>query len=296
MRGCRGIVCGILWMITAQVLFAASWAAIKLLGNRLGVFEVVFFRGAISFVLLLVLTLIRERSLKGSNYRALFFRSLFGASAMILAFYAMTRMPVGNAATLFNTLPIFVAILAPFMLREPFLKRKLVMIVTAFAGIGMILKPGPDIFVGASMYAVIAGFLGALAMLYVRRMAKSDSTYIITLYFTAFTAAVSAPVALHDFKLPIGDEWIWIAFIGVSLTLAQLFMTHAYKLGHASTIAPFSYTSVIGAYVLGIVVFGEIPDAWSIAGAAVVIASGIGIMLSEPTTELRERIRSAKVT
>ncbi len=296
MKACKGILCGILWMVAAQLLFASSWAAIKFLGTRLPVMELVFFRGSISAVIILALTLWREHSLRGHNYRALFLRSLFGCTAMMLAFYAMTKMQIGNTATLFNTLPIFVALLAPAMLGEHFSLKKMALVLIAFVGIGMILKPGPDIFEGASLYALIAGFFGALSMIYVRKMATSDSTYIITLYFTAFTATCSAPFAFSNFMVPMGTEWGWIIFIGISLTLAQLFMTHAYKLGHASTIAPFSYTSVIGAYVLGLTLFQEKPDAWSIAGAAVVIGSGIGIMFTTPRTPLRERIRSAKVT
>lgn len=292
----HALVAGILWMVAAQLLFVAAWTSVKVLGARLPVFELVFFRAFISLLVLILLAILRERSIKGKNYRALLFRSVFGFIAMTLAFYAMIEMEIGNAATLFNTLPIFVAILAPVLLGESFSIRKLILVIAAFAGIALILKPDIDIIRGISLLALVAGFLGALAMIYVRKLADTDSPLIITLYFTAVTTAGSAPMAALDFVPPTIPEWTWLVLIALALTFAQLFMTKAYTYGHASTIAPFSYVSVIGAYVSGLLFFGEVPDAFSIIGAAVIIGSGIGIMLSSPTTAKREAIRTAKIT
>ena len=292
----RGFICGIIWMVIAQILFAISWAAIKSIGDRLPLFELVFFRGFISLLILIPFTIWKEKTIRGKNYPALFLRSLFGFLAMALAFYAMVKMDIGNASVLFNTLPIFVALLAPPILGEAFSYRKLILVLVAFVGIGFILKPDQNILAGASTYALIAGFLGALSMLCVRKMATSDSAIIITLYFTAFTAACSAPFALTESLHPTMTEWGWLLLIGVALTAAQVFMAHAYKFGHASTIAPFSYVSVISAYLLGVWMFGELPDIWSALGAAIIILSGIGIMLTKPTTARREQIRTAKVT
>ncbi len=293
---CSGIACGVTWMVVSQLLFVASWAAIKFLGTRLPLFEIVFFRGLISLIIIVFLAFWKEGTLKGRDYPALFLRSLFGYAAMLLAFYAMINVDMGNASVLFNTLPIFVALLAPPILGEAFSWRKLVIIFIAFAGIAMILRPDSEILNGASIFALIAGFLGSFAMLSVRKMAKSDSALIITLYFSAFTTVCSAPFALREFVPPSISEWWWLLIIGCALTAAQVFMAHAYKFGHASTIAPFSYVSVIGSYIAGIVFFGEVPDGWSIAGAAIIILSGTAIMLTEPTTAQREELRSAKVT
>jgi drug/metabolite transporter (DMT)-like permease len=294
--GRRVLMAGIFWMVLAQLLFVAAWTAIKMLGSRLPLFEIVFFRAFISLLALLLIAIMREKSIKGRNYAALFLRAIFGFIAMTLAFYAMIEMEMGNASTLFNTLPIFVALLAPPILGEAFSTRKLVIVFVAFAGIALILKPDAGIVQGASLFALLAGFLGALAMLSVRKLAATDSPLIITLYFTAFTAAASAPMAAMDFVPPTLPEWGWLVFIGVFLTFAQLALTSAFTFGHASTIAPFSYVSVIGAYAAGLLFFGEVPDALSIAGAAIIIGSGIAIMLSAPTSASREEIRSAKVT
>lgn len=293
---CKGITCGVLWMVVAQILFATSWAAIKFLGTRIPLFELVFFRGLISFIILIFVVLWKERTFKGNNYTALFLRSLFGTTAMIMAFYAMIHADIGNASVLFNTLPIWVALLASPILGEAFSLRKLILIIVGFGGIALILKPEAETLRIASIIAVAAGFIGAIAMLCVRKMATSDSALIITLYFTAFASLVSAPFTIANYVPPSAAEWGWLLLIGVSLTGAQVFMAHAYKFGHASTIAPFSYVSVICAYIFGMWFFGELPDIWSAIGAAIIMLSGIGIMLTKPTTARREEIRSAKVT
>jgi len=215
---------------------------------------------------------------------------------MVMAFYAMINMEIGNAATLFNTLPIFVALLAPAILGEAFSSKKLALVIIAFVGIGIILKPDPDMLNGASVYALMAGLLGAMAMLFLRKLAATDSPLIITLYYTIFITVGSAPMAAAKFTYPTTIEWIYLIIMGICVTFAQLFMARSYQYGHASTIAPFGYASVIGSYIVGLSIFGEIPDVWSIVGAAMIIASGIGIMLSEPKTPRREEIRSAKVT
>ncbi len=292
----QSILIGIVWMVFAQLLFVVGWVAIKFLGSRIPLFEIVFFRAIISVIILLPITWWRLGSVRGKDYFALFLRSLFGFLAMAMAFYSMIKMDIGNAATLFNTLPIFVAILAPAILGEAFSSAKLILVIVAFVGIGLILKPDPDILNGASLYALMAGLLGALAMLFVRKLVATDSTLIIILYFTAFTALAAAPFAAAKFIFPTSAEWVYLLVIGICTTLGQIFMTRSYRYGHASTIAPFSYASVIGAYIVGFAIFDEVPDMWSALGAATIIASGIGIMFTQPTTPMREELRSAKVT
>ncbi|MFA5812667.1 MAG: DMT family transporter [bacterium] len=278
----RDIVKGIAWMLGAEALFVASWCAIKFLGGRLPLFEIVFFRALLSLFVLVPLTYFRLGHFRFHDRRALFMRSFFGYLAMFSSFYAMIHLRLGNASTLINTMPIFVALFSTVLVREPFSRRQFLFILIAFAGISMILKPDAGILSRPSLIGLFAGVMSALAMIGLRKLHSTDTTMIITLYFTAFSALVSVPMALYKFIWPTPYEWIWLIFIGAVITFAQLFMTRAYKYGNASTIAPFSYASVIGAFVAGLILFGEVPDIWSIGGAVVIVASGIGVMLAAP--------------
>lgn len=269
-------------MLAAEICFVAAWTAIKKMGQRLPLFEIIFFRAFFSLLILLPLTRWRLHTFRGRDLCTLFLRAITGYAAMILAFYAIINIEIGDAVALFNTLPIFVALMSPALLGEPFRKLQLAFIAVAFAGVIIVLKPSSDIFAGASLYALIAGFLAALAMICIRKLGATDSPLIITLYFTAFSAIASLPVAASDFILPTVAEWAWLAFVGLAVTFGQLFMTKAYKFGTAATISPFGYASVIGSYIAGLFFFSEIPDHQSIVGAFVIIASGIGIMLAAP--------------
>jgi len=276
---------GVLLMLAAQLIFVAAWGAIKFLGDRLPLFELVFFRGFFSLIILIPLTHFKHRSFRGRDLSTLFLRAFFGLVAMVMSFYAMIHMEMGNTVTLFNTLPIFVALLAPALLGEAFGRLQFALIIVAFVGITVVLKPDENILQGVSIYALLAGLMAALSMICIRKLRATDSIFIITLYFTIFTTVVSAPLAFMNFVRPTAVEWGWLVFIGVAITFAQLFMTKAYRLGDASTIAPFSYASVIGAYAAGLLFFSEIPDIWSIIGAAIIVAGGIGIMIAAPKAQ-----------
>jgi len=273
---------GIIFMILAQLCFVAAWSAVKYVGQRLPLFEILFFRGFFSLLVLLPATLWRVGTLKVKSKGMVFLRSLFGYTAMILSFYAIINMEMGDAASLFNTLPIFVALLAPPLLHEPFSRRQFIFIITAFAGILLILKPTSGIIQTMSIYALLAGLITSMSMICIRKIHREDASWVIALYFTIFTAIASIPMAIATYIPPTPLEWALLVFVGFMISLAQIFLTKAYKLGHAATIAPFNYTFVIGSYITGLLIFSEIPDAISIVGACVIVGSGIAIMLTAP--------------
>lgn len=289
----RDTATGIAWMLAGELLYVVCWSAIKLLGSRLPLFEIVFFRCFLSLFLLVPMTWMRHGSFRVKFPGTLLVRSCFGYLSMFLSFYAMIHISIGNATTLYNTMPIFVALLSPLLSKEPFARGQFLFVIIAFAGIGMILKPDTRMWNDVALYALLSGLFAAVAMILIRRLStRGESTLIITLYFTAFAAAASAPFCFADFVWPTHGEWAWIVFLGVAVTFAQLFMTRAYKFGHASTIAPFAYSGVIGAYAAGVLFFREVPDAWSAIGALVIIGSGVGVMLAAPR-EVRDREAAA---
>ena len=283
---------GIIWMSLSQLLFVVAWASIKLVGERIPLFEITFFRSAISVVVLVPLVGIRLGSFRGKALKNLLLRAAFGTAAMLMSFYAMIHMDLGNSSTLFNTMPIFVALLAPAMIGEPFDRRQLLLILGGFAGIALLLGADSGIFETLGLMAATAGLLSAIAMIFVRKLSRTDSALVITLFFTAFAALVSLPFAAYEYVAPAPFEWGLILLIGLTATIGQIFLVHAYKFGHAATIAPFAYVSVVGSYAAGIVVFGAIPDVQSVAGALVVVACGVGIMLFAPAARqaAKERV------
>ncbi len=283
---------GIFWMVAAEFVFVACWCAIKFLGGRLPLFEIVFFRAAISLVILIPLTYVRLKSFRIYNYRSIFVRSFFGFIGMFSSFYAMIHLNMGNASTLINTMPIFVAIFSPLLATEPFVRKQFFFVVIAFVGIAFILKPDLGLLDQSAISGLVSGLTTGIAMIGLRKLHATDNTMIITLYFTAFSALASLPFAIPHFIMPTKYEFAWLLVLGIIISFAQLFMTKSYQYGNAATIAPFAYSSVIMAYIAGLIFFAEVPDLWSVIGTVIIIASGIGVMLTAPRARNREEENS----
>ncbi len=273
---------GVVWMLSAQMSFVSVWAIIKHLGHVFSTFEIVFFRSSVSLVAVFLIMLTRRSSFRIENPRALFLRCLFGFAAMLMSIYAVINLELGNAVTLFNTMPIFVALLAPALLDEPFRKLQFAIVLTAFAGIALILRPGKESFEIASVVALSAGVFSAIAMIFLRRVRASNSSLGVTFYFTLFTALGSLPFVFSDFTTPTLAQWPEVLMIGVLVTLGQVSLAKAYGSAPAATIAPFSYSSVIASYAVGLLIFSELPEVLSAIGALIVIACGVGIILTAP--------------
>lgn len=268
---------GIYLVVVAEIMFAFSWAIIKWVGARMPVFEVVFFRALLSLVFLIPIMLAKKISFRGKNYRLLFLRSLFGSLAAVTSFYAVSKMNLGNAITLLNTLPLFVALLAPLLIGERFGKKTFYFILIAFVGIVLIIKPTLDIFHNVALIGLSSGLFAALAMIYLRKLSFSDGATVVTFYFTFFMMITSFPFMISKFVLPTYFEAALFVLLGILITFAQLLMTKGYGYGRAATMASFAYVSVVVSYLLSVLFWDDIPDTWSIIGGTMVIFSGIAI-------------------
>ena len=270
---------GIMYEVASELIFVVAWAGIKMLGSRLPLLEVIFFRSASALLLLIPMVHLRHGMFRGQAMRMLLLRSLFGYGAMLLAFVAMIRMRMGDASTLLSTTPVFVAMFSPFLLGERFQRRQFALVIASIVGISMVMKPSAGVFDINAVFALMAGVFAALAMICLRKLRESDAALTITFYFTAFATVASAPFAFMKYVPPTAHEWAIIALVGSTATLSQIFLSRAYRYAQASTISAFSYSSVVGCYIAGLAVFDEIPDALSLAGAGVIISCGVGMAL-----------------
>jgi len=270
---------GIILMILTTICIATGWVGVKILGERLPTAEIVCFRSVVGLLILIPATYIRTKSLKGKNKRLLVIRGVTGFIGMMLAFYAMIQMNLGDASMLLNTYPLFVALLAPFFLKEASNPRVFALAIAAFVGIGFILKPTWDILNGGAFAALAAGISVAFAMIAIRKLHSTDNTWIIATWFTAIVAMGSLPFLIIGFVRPTFSEWLIIALTGFILTLSQIFVTKAYRYAKASIIAPFSYLAVIWSYLFDILIWKYVPDIWSAIGSAIVISAGVGILM-----------------
>jgi drug/metabolite transporter (DMT)-like permease len=265
-------------MIAATICFATGWVCVKLLGSHMPSAEIAFFRAFIGLIILAPIAYKRTGSLRGKNHKLLVIRGIVGGAAMLLSFYSMTKINLGDAALLLNTFPLFVAFLAPFFLKEPSRPAVFVLIAIAFVGIGFILKPTNDLFNAPAFAGLAGGFLVAFAMMAIRRLHATDSTWVIATWFSGVTSIVALPLLLFDFVMPTMTDAAILIGSGAILTVSQVLLTKAYQYAPASIIAPFAYMSVIWSYGFDLLLWKHAPDVWSALGAVVVIGCSVGII------------------
>lgn len=272
-------------MIAAGFLFACMAALAKWAAQTLPSEVVVFFRAAIGLLALLPLMAHRGLpSLATAHWRWHLSRGLAGLAAMYCFFYALAHLPLGEAMLLNYTTPLFVPFIALSALGERPPRRVWVGIAVGFGGVVLILKPGMALFSPAALVGVAAGVLAAIAMVSIRRLGQTEPTTRIVFYFSVIATAGAAVPLLWRWRLPAPELWLALVAMGVIATAAQLLLTRAYRAAPAAQIGPFIYVTVVFAAALGWWVWGEVPDARSVAGTALVVLAGIAMVRTPAAT------------
>ena len=150
-------------------------------------------------------------------------------------------------------------------------------IMIGFLGVILVLKPTGTIHI-ASLIGLLGGALAALAKVTIRRMSASEPTSRIVFYFASISLAVSVIPMFWYWQNPSNKEWLILLLLGTFGTVGQLFLTKAYALAPASRIAPFTYSSILFAAIIGWVFWNEIITLLTITGALLIITAGIIIL------------------
>jgi drug/metabolite transporter (DMT)-like permease len=298
---------GIALKVLSVVAFVGMSSLIKAAG-RVPVGEIAFFRSFFAGLTIMVFLSFGGSALAGFATRhpwSHVARGLVGVIGMGLGFFALTRLPLPEAVALGYGQPLFVLIFSVIFLGETIRIHRWSAVVVGLIGVvivswpklSLLQSPGGldnDELLGV-LAALTAAATAAIAILLVRRLVQVERTATIVLWFS-MTASV---VAL--FTIPFG--WAWLtpmqaAFLvgsGVCGGLGQILMTQAYRHAEASTVAPFEYTSMVLAILVGYFVFSEVPTPHTLIGGAIVIAAGIFIVWRERQLGIR-RAAARKVT
>jgi drug/metabolite transporter (DMT)-like permease len=267
-----------LWMLAASLAFAVMTALVKAGAAHHSPLELVFYRGLFGTIVLGVFAIATRRSLATPHARMHLGRSASGIGALLMWFYALAHLPLATATTLNYTSPLFLAALSAVLFKRRDERALGATIAVGFVGIVLVLRPAfQEDQILPGLVGAASGFLSALAYLSVRRLGElGEPEWRVVLYFSALmTLICGAGMALLGAQ-PITLESAPLLFgIGLSATAAQLALTRAYSRGKTLLASNFSYATVLGSALLGLVVWGETlpPLAWG--GIALVIASGV---------------------
>ena len=271
-------------------LFATMDALVKHLAATYPVLQLVFFRSLFAFAPLSIL-LARSgglAALKTARPLGHVLRSLTGLVSMALFFLAFALLPLAEAIALSFAGPLFLTVLSIPLLGERVGPRRWAAVLAGFLGVLVIVRPGAGVFGIEALIPLGAAATYAFAMIFVRKLSRSETNAAIVFYFTASCTVISG----------LAMPFVWVApsladlpgLIGVGLLggAAQLFMTQAFRLAPAAVIAPFEYLAILFGIGFGYAFWGELPDRWTVLGAGVVVASGLYILHRE-TVRRRER-------
>jgi len=210
-------------------------------------------------------------------------RSLAGSTAMLLGIYALAHLPLAVVTGYSFTTSLFVVVLAALVLRERVRWRRWGATLVGFGGVLLMARPGAEAFDPDALAALGAAFLVALAATLVKRFPPGESQVVMIFYFCVTSVLVAAVPAIGVWRDPTTREWLLLVVLGVLGAVAHALFLKAYRTAEASFIAPFDYTKLLFAGLLGFLLFGEVPDGWTLAGAAIIMASTLYIARREAT-------------
>lgn len=276
-------------MMAAVVLFSALDTTAKYLVTRdgLGVGQVVWSRFIGQFVLLLMLVpafgIMSAKALFTTNRLGLqLLRSFLMVGTTAFNFLALQYLRLDQTITIVFLAPLMVALLAGPLLGEWVGRRRLVAVMVGFVGVLIAVRPGLGAIPPAVVYAFAAMLAYALFMLLTRHMAHFDPP-LVTLFYSMFVGTFGGvPFAIADWQAPPDAlAWVLLGSLGILGGLGHYLFLHAYRLAPASTIAPFLYMQLLTMVAFGFAVFGDLPDMWTLAGAALIVGSGVYLIHRE---------------
>lgn len=280
-----------LFMLGSALISALNGALTKILAEDISALEIVFFRNLIGVFIILYALKHTAPKLTGGKIHMLFTRGLFGFMAMILFFYTITVIPLGEAITLNKTSPFFVTLLAYFVLHEHLSKRTLFALLIGFLGVVFIAKPFGMSFSYAHFLGILGGFFAAAAYTTIKKIKDIYDSRVIVLSFVGmgtflpallFLTApiVSAPESLRflfpEFIMPNSlHVWLLIFLMALISTLSQWLLTKAYSAQNLSIIGVVSYTNIPFAVGFGYMLGDKFPDILTFIGIVFIVLGGI---------------------
>ena len=274
-----GNLLGALLMMASMFSFTVNDSFVKLIGNDLPLPQLLAVRGLVASALMIGLGLwlggLRLR-LDRHSWRAIMLRSLCEIGAAYFFLTALRNMPIANVTAVLQALPLTVTLGAFLVFREPVGWRRIMAIFAGFLGMLLILRPGPEGFSIWSAYALVAVLCVTARDLVTRRLPAEVPSLTVATANSILVAAFFAMVSAAGPWAPIEAETGWL-LLGSAIFIVggYFFSVQTMRVGEISFVAPFRYTSLLWALLLGLVIFGEWPTPLTLMGAGIVVAAGL---------------------
>lgn len=265
-------------IIFSVTCFSVLNAISKTLSQSFPVVEVIWGRYFFAFVVMMVLFLpLSGRALfRWHNVPSQVIRGLLLFFSSFLYFHGLVHLPLASAASISLTSPLVVTALSSRFLGEPVGTSRWIAVMVGFAGALIVVRPGFGGFQWASLLIVASTICSSLYQLYSRRYGQTERPDASATMATIVGTVAAAPLLPFDWVMPsLGWHWLLFVGLGVMAAVGHYFLTIAYSQAPAAVVAPFNYVQLLGAAVLGYLVFGDLPELWTWVGAGVIVCSGL---------------------
>lgn len=264
--------------------FTLMTTLIKYLGEDYPAALQTFYRSAATFVVLIPVIIRDPRgAFRTTRPGILLFRSVVGTASTIFAFYAYQKMPLAEANALSFTRALWMVPLAVFVLGEKVGPRRIVATVVGFLGVLVMLQPGSMTasFGWPAFAALASSLMFAMTITGMKVMTRDHSTTTLLVWAGSLGVIMSLPPALFVWQWPSFGDFCLLCTMGVLGTITQWTYIKGMGIGDAAAMAPVDYTRLIFAIALGYALFRDVPNAMTMLGAAIVIASTLYITFRE---------------
>jgi len=260
----------------------------KLLGQSLPFLEVAWVRFAIQFMLILPLAFYRfgRNMFNIRLFKLQIIRGTLLVLASTLFFASLRTMEIADAIAVFFVHPLLTVMIAPILLGEKVRYRQILAVLVGLSGALLVIRPGMNNFDWNSLYALATGVFFSGYILLGKHLVGQDSL-IKVLLINGLVGTILIPFGsiLINFLepnvwiIPNGIEWIWIIAMGSIGLVGHYFIIKALEYSSASRLAPLGYFEIIGSVLVGLFVFGDLPNIWTWAGIVVIVVSGLYVTL-----------------
>ncbi|MBI4990376.1 MAG: DMT family transporter [Rhodocyclales bacterium] len=276
---------GILLFMLALMLFASLDATSKYLTAVFAVPLLVWARYALHFLLMLVFVApsMRSELVRTANLKLQLIRALALLATTGCGMAAFRVMPLAEATAVIFLAPLLVTLLAGPILHERIGAGRWLAVLAGFGGVLLVVRPGSALNLVGILWALTGAFSYAVYQILTRRLSHAEHPLTL-LFYTALVGTGVMSAALPWFWVDTSPEprqWLLIASLGIYGGTGHFLLIRAFRLAPASTLTPFTYVQLVWAALLGWLVFGNVPDAVTAAGMAVIAASGLWLALGE---------------
>jgi drug/metabolite transporter (DMT)-like permease len=270
------------WMLAGIGIFCINDALGKWLVVTYSVGELLLIRSAAALIVLI--PFLRDTGVKGfvtAPRPALQVARIVASSIEVaLFFWAVSYLPLADASTFYLATPIYVTVLSAVVLAEKTQWRRAAAVAVGFAGVVLALRPSAASFTLPALIAV-SGSLFFAALLVMTRLLRNTAQMVLISGQLVSTLVFGAAMAPFGWVTPSPLDLLLLVLFGVLSVVALACVNHALKLAPASVVVPYQYTTILWAIILGYGVWGDVPDLFTLAGAAIIIAAGLYIFWLE---------------